>query len=53
LRDFLVKLDKKDKGKTNAARPIRISANNIELTPMDVPGLATRKKRVKRRIIKG
>jgi len=37
--DFLVKLDKKDKGKTNAALPMSTRANNTELTITDVPGL--------------
>lgn len=37
--DFLVKLDKKDKGKTKAALPTKTNANSIELTPIDLPGL--------------
>lgn len=37
--DFLVKLDKKDKGKTNAALPRSIRPNNTELAATDVPGL--------------
>jgi hypothetical protein len=37
--DFLVKLIKKDKGKTNAALPTSTRANNTELTLTDVPGL--------------
>jgi predicted CopG family antitoxin len=37
--DFLVKLIKKDKGKTNAALPMSTRANNTELTLTDVPGL--------------
>lgn len=40
--DFLVKLDKNDKGNTKAALPAKISPNRIELTPIDVPGLAKR-----------
>lgn len=39
LSDFLVKLDKKDRGNTKAALPIRTSPRRIELTPIDVPGL--------------
>lgn len=37
--DFLVKLDKNDKGKTKAALPSRTNPKSIELTPIDVPGL--------------
>jgi predicted CopG family antitoxin len=37
--DFLNKLIKKDKGKTNAALPTSTRANNTELTLTDVPGL--------------
>lgn len=40
--DFFVKLDRKDKGNTNAALPTRTSPNSIELTPTEVPGLANR-----------
>jgi len=32
-------LDKKDKGKTNAALPMSTRASNTELTITDVPGL--------------
>jgi hypothetical protein len=32
-------LDKKDKGKTKAALPSKISPSRIELTPIDFPGL--------------
>lgn len=45
--DFLVKLDRKDKGKTKAALPTRTSANSIELTPIDFPGLRKGKKEKK------
>ena len=41
--DFLVKLDKKDKGKTKAALPARTSPNSTELTATDVPGLQKKK----------
>ena len=44
LGDFLNKLDIKDRGNTKAALPIRTKASNIELTPMDVPGLKIRMK---------
>lgn len=37
--EFFVKLDKKDKGKTKAALPTKISPSRIELTPTDFPGL--------------
>ena len=37
--EFLVKLDRKDKGKTKAALPTRMSAKSTELTPIGVPGL--------------
>jgi predicted CopG family antitoxin len=37
--DFLNKLIKKDKGKTNAALPTSTRANNTELTLTDVTGL--------------
>lgn len=37
---FFVKLDKNDKGKTNAALPMRTKANNTEVTTTDVPGLS-------------
>ena len=37
--EFLVKLDKKDKGKTKAALPTRTNAKSTELTPICVPGL--------------
>lgn len=37
--DFLVKLDKKDKGKTKAALPTMTSAKSIELTFNDFAGL--------------
>lgn len=36
---FLAKLDKKDRGKTNAALATIIKARSIELTATDVPGL--------------
>jgi hypothetical protein len=37
--EFFVKLDKKDKGKTKAALPTKISPSRIALTPTDFPGL--------------
>jgi hypothetical protein len=37
--NFLVKLDRKDKGKTKAALPTRTNPKSIELTITDVPGL--------------
>lgn len=37
--NFLVKLDKNDKGKTKAALPTRTNPKSIELTIIDVPGL--------------
>lgn len=37
--EFLVKLDRKDRGKTKAALPTRTSAKSTELTPIGVPGL--------------
>lgn len=40
---FLVKLDMKDNGKTKAALPTRTSTSNIELTPIDFPGLRRNK----------
>lgn len=36
---FFAKLDKNDKGNTNAALPTKIRPTNIELTATDVPGL--------------
>jgi len=37
--DSLVKLDKKESGKTKAALPTKTKPSRIELTPTDVPGL--------------
>lgn len=44
LGDFLVKLDKNDRGKTKAALPTKTRPNRIELTPIDVPGLTEKEK---------
>lgn len=41
----MVKLDKKDKGKTKAALPTRTSAKSTELTPIGVPGLRRKYKK--------
>ena len=48
--DLLVRLDRNDKGKTNAALPSRTSANNSELTPTDVPGLRRRTEKITKRL---
>lgn len=39
--DFLVKLDKTERGNTKAARPASTNPSIIELTPIDFPGLKT------------
>lgn len=37
--DFLVKLDKNDKGKTKAALPIKTNPNKMELSLREISGL--------------
>lgn len=40
--DFLVKLERKESGKTKAALPAKTNPSRIELTPIDFPGLQRR-----------